>query len=177
MTPEQNLFLSKTVLQENGCRIWIGAKNADGYGYLRRLGKTWKAHRVSYTIFVGAIPPGKHVCHKCDMPSCVEPSHFFLGDNSDNMRDMVKKGRAKNLIRSDQSHFPDGHPPRGEDGGGAKLTAAQAIEILDLKCSGIRTGILAAKYGVDRTTIQRLVRGQNWKSLAGRAALRSREGE
>lgn len=52
------------------------------------------AHRVAWLIFKGLIPKDCHVLHKCDIPSCVNPDHLFLGTNLDNMRDKVKKGRA-----------------------------------------------------------------------------------
>lgn len=170
----QNRLFSRTV-RDGGCLIWQGAKNSKGYGYFSLSGRPVKAHRASYSINVGRIPDGMMVCHRCDNPSCVEPAHLFLGDAVANMRDAASKGRLK-AITSKQNHFRAGHSPRGQDGSGAKLTEAQAIEIIGKRRSGVTTKILAAEYGVDRTTIQRLVRGTHWNHLfAGRAALGAEE--
>jgi len=52
-----------------------------------------KAHRVAWILTHGEIPPGMFLCHSCDMPRCVNPSHLFLGTQTDNMQDCVSKGR------------------------------------------------------------------------------------
>lgn len=52
------------------------------------------AHRVSFSVFKGEIPPGLCVLHRCDTPMCVNPDHLFLGTQSDNMLDMYAKNRG-----------------------------------------------------------------------------------
>lgn len=80
------------------CWAWTGGKDSFGYGKLwRGLGKTGRAlaHRVSWELFYGPIPPGLQVLHRCDNPFCVCPGHLFLGTQKDNMVDMVFKGRGR----------------------------------------------------------------------------------
>ncbi len=77
-----------------GCWIWTGSLTSRGYGYFACPGQQWLAHRFSYTNVYGPIPDGHFVCHRCDNPRCVRPSHLFIGTAQDNVQDMIAKGRA-----------------------------------------------------------------------------------
>lgn len=91
-TPVKIRLWSKVDLTD-GCWIWTGAKSQGGYGQLTVERKRALAHRLAYTLAYGTIPEGQHVCHSCDNRLCVRPTHLFLGTRSDNMQDMVRKGR------------------------------------------------------------------------------------
>ena len=89
--------------KKTGCWNWTGSKNGiNGYGRITVEGKSYCAHRVSYELFVGIIPNGYNVCHKCDNPVCINPDHLFVGTRSDNMQDASNKGRIKQVANIDK---------------------------------------------------------------------------
>ena len=81
------------VSQGDGCWEWTAAKSKQGYGVFKINYRQWKAHRLSYMIFKGAIPDGMMVLHGCDNTSCVNPLHLRTGDAADNQMDAVIRGR------------------------------------------------------------------------------------
>jgi len=87
----------KKFTKTDGCWLWQGDKWSrpeHGYGRIYVEGKRVKAHRVSWELYVGAIPPGQYVLHKCDVRLCVNPEHLFLGTKTDNAKDRDQKGRT-----------------------------------------------------------------------------------
>lgn len=92
------IFWASVAIAEDGCWNWTGAIGAGGYGSFGsgyRIGLPQRAHRASWTIHFGDIPDGIFVCHHCDNPPCVRPSHLFLGTVQDNHADMDAKGRRR----------------------------------------------------------------------------------
>jgi len=77
--PALEIFLSHVHPKgEDECWIWEGGTRGQyGAGWLN--GRTQGAHCVSYQLFVGSIPDGIEVMHKCDVPLCVNPNHLKLG--------------------------------------------------------------------------------------------------
>lgn len=100
MTPEQKYIVDRIVVDpETQCWVWQKATRNKGYAMAaRRLPgqkkfRTVAVHRMSYEVFVGEIPHGLLVRHKCDNPTCVNPEHLQLGTQEDNIDDMLRKNR------------------------------------------------------------------------------------
>lgn len=75
------------------CWEWAGSLNNQGYGQISVGGRPRLAHRVAWEHMRGEVPAGLLVCHHCDNPQCVRPSHLFLGTHHDNTHDALAKGR------------------------------------------------------------------------------------
>src|SRR5882672_7971155 len=110
MTTLQERFISRVkAVTENGCWLWSGYIEPAGYGHVSIKGKTIRAHRVAFKLFRGDVPKGQLVCHRCDVRSCVNPTHLFLGTITDNNRDANNKGRSIASKRKLQTHCKHGH--------------------------------------------------------------------
>ncbi len=80
----------------SNCWLWTASVNKQGYGHLLAFKKVLLAHRVSWFLSHGEMPPSDlDVCHHCDTPSCVNPAHLFVGTVSDNLYDCMDKGRRR----------------------------------------------------------------------------------
>lgn len=90
------------------CWEWQAGKSR-GYGTCFEHGMPVSAHRVSYAMHNGPIPPGMVVMHSCDNPGCVNPAHLSVGTQADNMADKTKKGRARPNRLANKSHCVHGH--------------------------------------------------------------------
>lgn len=106
--PPLERFWAKVQKTET-CWLWTAGATTKGYGYFcpTRPNKVY-AHRYSWELVNGAIPTGLLVCHTCDNPPCVNPSHLFLGTVRDNAIDMSLKGRATKH-NSSKTHCKHGH--------------------------------------------------------------------
>lgn len=148
-------FWAKVEYDTNGgCWLYSGAQESRGYGAFNPTGKhQMKAHRYAWAVTRGDIPPGMLVCHKCDVRACVNPAHLFLGTSADNNRDMIAKGR--------------GRTPRGSECSRALINEGDVLEIRRLRAAGVSARDLAARYRLDRTYVDRIVRGGAWKHVEG----------
>jgi hypothetical protein len=90
----------EVMMDDRGCWEWTANRLPWGYGRIFKDGELKLAHRASYELHTGSIPNNMLVCHTCDNPSCVNPKHLFLGTDSDNTKDMILKGRNKNLRKT-----------------------------------------------------------------------------
>jgi len=144
----------RLTLKTETCWLWTGTRWR-GYGAIKMpIGEgRWRArpaHRVSYQLFRGEIPPGMFVCHRCDNPSCVRPDHLFLGTSAENTADAALKGRMR----------------RGTESPGAKLTETEVIDIRRRMSGGKETVYeVAADYRVSPSLISQIQRGRIWRHV------------
>lgn len=131
------------------CWEWTASKDPLGYGFFRRAhGENMsRAHRVSWELS-GQETDGLLVLHRCDNPSCVRPSHLFLGTDMDNCRDRDSKGRANTL--------------RGTANRNSKLTEELVLEI---RASKETVTAIARRFGVGWTTVSHVLKRENWRHI------------
>lgn len=92
---KEKLKTSVFINEASKCWEWFHVKDKNGYGKVFWK-KHWRAHRLSYFLFVNQNLADGIVCHKCDNPSCINPDHLFVGTWLSNMQDKVSKGRLRN---------------------------------------------------------------------------------
>ena len=140
---------------DDECWLWIGPTNGR-YGKTKiggRKGKMWLAHRISWTVNFGAIPPDMCVMHRCDNPPCVNPRHLQLGTVAENMADMVAKERQKNGVI------------KGSENPNAWLTENDVIEIRSAYANHTSERKLAARFKVSRANIRSILTGKSWRHV------------
>ena len=144
----ENRFWER-VIKFGDCWEWFGRTNKKKYGVIRKGVKTYSAHRVSWEIHNGPIPNGMHVLHTCDMPWCVNPSHLWLGTNTDNIADKMEKGRHRS--------------PAGENQKDSFLSREQVEEIRSLYWEQyLYQKDIASKFGVHQSQISKIVNNKQW---------------
>lgn len=87
------------------CWLWTGPKTPDGYGITTAKGVR-NAHRLSWVLHRGPIPPGMQIDHLCRVRHCVNPDHMELVTLQEN----VRRGNAPTAIHARQTHCKYGHP-------------------------------------------------------------------
>lgn len=153
----------------DGCWVWRNRKDHDGYGSVKVHGRIRRAHRFSYETFVGPIPEGMVVCHRCDNPPCVRPDHLFVGTVADNNADRNAKCRQSRGPRLSMAlKLANRATPVGEAHGRSKLTESQVAEIRELLTAGaLSQSQIAKRFGVCTQTVNLINVGHNWRHSAG----------
>ncbi len=131
----------------DGCWLWAASTREAGYGCIKIERHIWDTHRASWVIHNGEIPDKMFVLHNCDIRSCVNPAHLFLGTHQDNMDDASEKGRVGNGTR--------------------RLTFEQANEIKGrYAVGGITLLQLSVEYAVCEEVVRRIVAGETYQKQA-----------
>lgn len=129
------------------CWEWAGTVMKNGYGYCHADNKLYRAHRVAYEVFVGPIPDGLVVRHRCNNRRCVRPEHLLVGTQQENLDDMKQAKRSA----------------AGSRNARAILTDAQVIEIRRAYAEdGATYKQLAARFGRHWRTISLIIRRISW---------------
>lgn len=147
--PLADMLAARSIPEPNsGCVLWLGTLNDDGYGRMRWGGRQSMAHRLAWTVAVGPIPDGMEVCHKCDVPACINPAHLFLGTHSTNMTDMKAKGRSRGAV--------------GVVNGRAKITEDVVRAI---RADRRTRREIVAEYGISKAMVGYIRSRTNWKHV------------
>lgn len=152
LTEETRFFKRVIVGSTTECWPWTGSViKAGWHGQWRNAsGQVELTHRAAWRLFKSPIPEGAFVLHRCDNPICVNPSHLFLGSQSDNMRDMWAKGRARPKVLLGEKH------------GMSKVTESMVREIRSSSLSGVE---LSRKFGITPTTVCDIRKRRTWDHL------------
>jgi hypothetical protein len=153
-------FLKRIVIDDKGCWLYQGyrmkSKAGHKYGWVWFNKTNMGAHRASWIVHYGEIPDKLFVCHKCDVPNCLNPDHLFLGTAKDNVQDMISKSRNA------PSAFIG---KNGEKHSQAKLNVKQVIEIKEMLNKKVSFSKIASLYNVSKSTIGSIKCGKNWASV------------
>jgi len=147
LTEEQQKRFWDKVDKTDSCWLWTGCVFKSGYGAVSINCKTYISYRISWLLFGNTIPEGHVIRHKCRSKKCVNPTHLETGTYAENAEDKKR----------------DKTQPLGEQCNLAKLTATQVHEIRARASENHYT--LAEEYGVNQSTIWRLVNRRRWKHI------------
>ena len=127
--------------KDGDCWLWTGFATR-GYGMFSFHGRQHYAHRAAYECFVGPIPEGSYVMHKCDTPGCCNPAHLTLGTSRDNALDMARKRRAAN-----QFNLSDD-------------------DVLLIRSSREPARVVAGRLGISMNVVHKIRSGRSWLHVA-----------
>lgn len=130
----------------DSCWEWVGGMWPNGYGRLNVNGSMDYAHRISYEINKGSIPPELEIRHQCHNKKCVNPDHLLVGTHIENMQDSVR----------------DGMTSRGESHGSVKLTADQVVAIRE---DPRAQKVIANDYGISQPAVSDIKTRRTWVHL------------
>ena len=152
----RNRFEAKYVKVSSGCWEWIAGRTEDGYGYFRDGKRGVRAHRFSYELYIGKIPDGMLVLHRCNNRKCVNPEHIYIGTQAENIRDSIAAGTHCSVLHEDR---------RGQMASLSKLDNDDVVHIKTMLKNGIKQWLIAWVYQVRRSTIGNINTGYSWSHI------------
>lgn len=94
-----------------GCWLWLGPLTPAGYGQVWVGGRGTTAQRAAYEAFIGPIPPGLSIDHRCRVRCCVNPAHL----EAMSIRENILRGTGTAARHAKQTHCIHGHLLAGEN--------------------------------------------------------------
>lgn len=113
-----------------GCILWPFTKSAMGYPIILKNGRQVSVHRQVLEHQLRKPLGGLEACHKCDIPSCINPNHLFPGTRAANAEDCAMKDRKSTKLSND--------------------------DVRSIRASDESPGKLAKVFGVTPNTIYRI---------------------
>lgn len=130
------------------CWPWRGSCDPSGYGAYSIFRKKINTHRYALQLKLGRPVKGL-ACHSCDNRICCNPLHLHEGTYKSNMEECKSRGRTRT---------------GGDNITRAKLTPDLVREIRALRFH-LSQREVAKRYGLGKTTVARLQRGETWKHV------------
>jgi hypothetical protein len=150
-------FWKKVLIIPNGCWLWLGATDADGYGLIYNTDAPpshFRATHICCQLTGRDIPAGKLVCHTCDNPTCVRPDHLWIGSHQENARDRDLKGR--------HAHCGPITPASGIRHPMA-LYGDRIGDVHSLRTIGLTYREIAMRVSMSASNVGRILRGETWQ--------------
>lgn len=168
-TADYDLFdrlVSSTIIRtKNACWDWQSSEGSHGYGDFKFKGTHYLAHRAAYTLFKGTIPDGMNVDHLCYNKKCCNPAHLVAMSPEEHLKRAHADGKYKNrdlsmfLAGGIKTRFKKGdNAPKGKDSHLTKIKDDATVEKIRSDNRPHKT--IAEEYGVSRSTISRIKKGQ-----------------
>ena len=151
--PPVKRIMLRTIKDSSGCWIYTGAKvgkikGVNTHGRIKIKGKNTLVHRFMWETFVGEIPEGKCVLHKCiGHPECWNPDHLYLGTHIENAMDSSRQGRF--------SHA-------GTHNGNSKINSSIA-NVIRYSPETVTSRSLAIKYRITEGNVRKIRRNELWQ--------------
>mgnify|MGYP003420499485 FL=1 len=126
------------------------------YAQVKHKGQHFLARRLAYELARGELPVDARVVPCCGNPYCIFPWHQEAMTESEKQKVAAERGAFSSIARGKKI-------AESRRAAQSKLTEAQAMEIRASSESG---PVLAKKYGINRSRVNAIKRGDAWKDYS-----------